>query len=203
MVDLINPVEAYLVDLLQNRITINNSVVQVIKHRPEVPVMPCITLDILDVSTDGVYRVLEDTFQIMYERATDIQLDVWCYEENERQSINRQIMDCWYKEQNQHYMYCTNYADGLCSFTRNDCAAVGRTACQCPYPGRNHYEPLTFKHGLMKGGLNIEPPFDLDEYQEKPPILHSVFRCHGAYREYVPIHGDRIEQIESDDINVI
>lgn len=199
MVNLINPFEAYLVELLQGNIIVDGNVVEVRKRRPEVPVMPCITLDVQDISTDGVYRAVLEDETLVYERSTTIQLDVWSYEETSRQSINKQIMECWYNEQNQHYMYCTNYKDDVCSTLQARCEAVSTITKRCPHTRDYNYEPLLLKHNILHGGVNIEPPFDLDELGEKTPILHSVFRCNGAYREYVALPSIPIRRIQSDD----
>ena len=201
--ELVNPFEAYLVDLLQNNIIVNGKTIPVMKRRPQLPRLPSITLDVQDVSTDGVYRALQETMQLIYERSTTIQLDVWSLDEEERLEINKQILDCWYKEQNQHYMYCSKYEDGDCLTTHSACAAKNTKSKQCPRTGTFGYEPLMLRHGLLKGSVNIDPPFDLDEYEEKQPILHSVFRCEGGYRDYVTLQGDPIEQIEYEDITII
>lgn len=201
--ELVNPFEAYLVDLLQNNIIVNDKKVPVLKRRPQLPTIPSITLDVQDVSTDGVYRALQETMQLIYERSTSIQIDVWSYDEQERLSINKQIMNCWYKEQNQHYMYCSQYNDGNCSTTDSTCAARNTRSKQCPRTSTLGYEPLLFKHKLLKGSVNINPPFDLDEYDEERPILHSVFRCEGGYRDYVTVQGEPIEEIEHGDISII
>ena len=198
-----NCLESYLVELLQGHITYNNSPVEVVRQFSNSPNVPVITLDLsAGVTTENYFRAIDEPKEKLYFiRKATININTWCNTEEERESINAQVMDCYYKSLNHHYRYCSRYDDGLCSTTNRTCEAINSSTGrgvkkQCPNPDVNKYQCLSDKHELLFGTVVIEPPFFLDEVHEHPPLLRSVFRAESDYIELVSSMGEVAEGYE-------
>lgn len=189
---LVNKFEQYLVDLLQGHITYDNTAVEVVKHFSEDPQLPLLTLDTgIETTTNQTYRTYYENEELVYIQSSDIIINVWCNTEAQRQSINKQVMDCWYAEQNNHYTYCTHYRNGVCSTTGSTCGATqGDTrrslSSRCSLLDGEAYESLHYKYDILPSTLNIGSPYDMDELGEHPPLLRSCFRATAAYKDVVP-----------------
>lgn len=203
---LVNKFEHYLVDLLQGHITYNGTSVQVTKNLSENPTLPVITLDTgIQTTTNNVKRFYHDNEELVYERESEIQVNVWCNTEAQRQSINNQVMNCWYAEQNNHYTYCSQYSSGVCSTSHETCDATLSTTRRaiggrCPLPDAREYESLRYKYGIIQSSMNIDPPFDMDEIGEHPPLLRSIFRATAGYYDVVPGPEIPVQEIVIDDV---
>ncbi len=205
---MINQLECYLVELLQGHIT-GCPVVKDFSNAPELPV---ITLDVgAGVYTDQVERLISGVETVVYHRQATININLWTNSEEQRQELTSEIMTAFYKESNHNYIYCSNYNDGACSTSDSgDCEALtvlnsATVKYKCPYPDKYNYTPLQEKWGIMWGSLNVEPPFELDEINEKPPLLRNVFKCEATYLEEVRVGGhvvdDLIFSVSYDDDN--
>ena len=193
-----NNFEKYLVELLQGHLLFDGKPVEVRRSLSKKPVLPSITLDVSNLTTNHVYRDIGDTDTVLYERSADITLNLWCNTEEQRETISDQIMNCFYKEQTGYYKYCSNYEDNMCKQLSHMCRVLiennGRTVKNlCPDPDSYGYEALHVKYGLIDGTVNIEPPFILDEINEHPPILRNVFKCEAAFYEKYELGGISIE----------
>ena len=189
-----NKFEQYLVSLLQGNISIDGQNVEVVKHYSQHPTRPVITLDLSNgVTTQHVYND-PSVAEVYYERNATININVWCDTESQRQSICNQILDCFYMEQSYHYKYCTQYNSTTqkCSTTHSTCAASTTSKKRCPQPETLQYTPLYYSLGIIQGSITVDPPFELDELTEHPPILRSILRCSCQYSDtvklpYVPV----------------
>lgn len=204
-----NQFEQYLVELLQGHITCNEEIVEVRKTFLPHAELPVITLD-LGGGVTTIYSYLDvsgPTEKLWYRRKSNITINVWCNTESERETINNQILDCFYRERVNHYMYCTQYQDGRCSYGGNCKVSTihnSRTAKnKCPHPERYGYHSISEKYYIVPGEIIVEPPFDMDEEQEHPPILRSVFSCNALFEEPVVEHGVSVDEINNGDIHVL
>jgi len=198
-----NKLENYLVDLLQGNVNYDGRVVEVVKQFSQHPERPVITLDLSGgVVTQRIYTN-PSLAEKYIERRANININVWCDTEQQRASITQQIQDLFHLEQNYHYRYCTKYTDGSCATTGTECAAETAYTHKCPKPETNKYEPLHRHHNIIIGTLNIEPPFDLDELAEHPPLLRSVMRCECQYADTIQTHVPRHAREVHSDITII
>lgn len=186
----------------------DGNVVEVRKQFSNDPTLPLITLDLSGgVSTEYSYRKLEGIEKYCFCRTANININVWCNTEEEREVINNRILELFYLEQTNHYMFCANYDDGNCS-TLNHACKVGvvdneRTRKdRCPYPDTYEYEGLSKVYGIIPGTINIELPFDLDINTEHPPVLRSVLRAKATYHECVRSIGEPDAEVGFDDITI-
>lgn len=198
-----NCLELYLVELLQGNIFYNNSVIEVRRQFNNSPQLPVITLDLSNgVTTNYSYHDVSSASDILYfSRDATININVWCNTETERESISNQILDCYYKEKTNHYKYCGNY------YADDKCRAGGHCKVKtiinsrsvkdkCPDPDLYHYISLQKKYHIIHDTVTIEPPFDIDEDDKKPPLLHSVLKCTASYFEPVLSSGVSVEDID-------
>lgn len=177
---MINELEMYIVDLLQGYLTYDNTPVQVVKQFSQHPTRPVITLDIQSITTQAVY-IDPSQAEKYYEYKAIININLWCDTEQQRADLTEQIMDCFYKEQSNHYRYCPQYTNGNCKTLQNTCPAVNGAHHTCKNPERYGFETLQSRHALIKGTVIIDPPFELDDLTDHPPLLRSIFRCEGQY----------------------
>lgn len=204
-----NCFEAYLVELLQGYITYDNKAVQVVKHFSNAPELPVITLDLSGgVNTDYLYRDVDGGKEVMYYRRTaNININLWCNTDAEKENITSQIMDCFYKEQSNHYRYCSNYDNGACGaggYCKVGTIPNGRSAKnKCPAPDEYNYDSLALKHHLIEGTIMVEPPFDMDEFDRQPPLLRSIFRCKADYEEPVLEQGATVEDVDIEGVDIV
>ena len=97
----LNKLEAYLVELLQNKIQYENRTVPLLKQFTEEQTLPIMTLDVsLAHNTEYVKREVgngEDN--MVFYRNGNIQINLWCDTEEQRESVSAQIMKRFYEEQ--------------------------------------------------------------------------------------------------------
>lgn len=193
--------EKYLINLLQGKIIYDEKIVEVRKHYDDAPLLPLITLDTsAGVSTNYSYHELTNVDTLYFNRDATVNISVWCNTEEQRQSITQQIMECYYKEKNFHYTYCSNYHNGICNTSGSKCGATtitnNRTVKdKCPDPDWYKYESLQSKCYIVHDTITIEPAYDIDEVQQHPPLLHSILRCTATYEEPVSRYGMVVEDI--------
>lgn len=168
---------------------------------------PCITID--DTGGVAVFqkhittrKVDQEMKQVLQERKNaTVQIHVWCDSEKEREEINNQIMTLFYQMQTDHYMFCTNYEEGVCKYLETACPSIDdssnmRTSKnQCPNPKEYGYCNLFKKYHIIRNTFNLEPPFSLDDLTTTRPTLHSVFKCTMTYHTYYTIGGNTIQDI--------
>lgn len=204
-----NCFESYLVELLQGYISYNNKPVEVVKRFSNAPSLPVITLDTsAGVTTDYVYYDTDDVVEtVYYHRKANINISLWCNTDVQKEELTGQILSAYYDEKTNHYRYCSNYDDGICATTNTTCAATTihnwkTIKNKCPDPDALEYESLMEKHHICKGTVIIEPPFDMDEFDRKPPLLRAIFRSSAEYDEPVRARGSVIEDIELDGVEI-
>lgn len=193
-----NIFESFLVELLQGHIILDGNVVEVRRTPLPSAILPCITLSVVGDTTEYTYRCYDEKEKQYAHRQSSITINSWCNTEEQREAINRQIMQCFSKCINHNYMYCSNYdaSSKECTYLDIRCKALtvvdGRTAkYQCPLPEDYTYQCLMDKYGLCEETLIIEPPFYSDEINEHPPILHSIFKAECYYDELIFDEGSK------------
>ena len=196
-----NNFEAYLVELLQGHLTVDDRNVQLVKHFSNAPSLPVVTLDLSGgTTTDYYWHDFDDEgHEILWQHCTsNINLSLWCNTEDERQQLTEQIQDCFHKEKQYHYTYCSQYEDGNCSNggncrTNNSLNSDAKQVC--PNPEEYGYESLRAKHSIVENSIRVEPPFDMDEYDKQPPLLRSILRCSAEYERLITSEGEPVDEI--------
>jgi hypothetical protein len=197
-----NNLEGYLVELLQGRINVDGEAVPVVKQFSQSSNRPVLTLDLSPgVSTNHVYND-PGSNQVMYERHATVNINVWCDTEEQRAELTRKILYLFQLEQDYHYAYCTQYrANGeYCRHLGGKCKAVDTRNNRCPSPYLYEYQGLRERWSIIPGTLNVEPPFDLDDLSDHPPLLRSIIRCEAQYTmslgECSPVESINLEGAE-------
>ena len=199
-----NRFESFLVELLQEKIVYNDKIVYVQKHFSNDADLPVITLDTSrGVTTEYYYKDIDVKDTLYSYRQSNIDINIWCNTDEERNNITNQILNCFYKEKNNHYTYCTKYNNGTCDCHVHEVENGSTAKEKCPDINYYGYQSLTLKHGLIEGSILIEPPYDLDELNEHPPILRSILSANAEYYEKVtPDSGEIIDDITIGEIQL-
>lgn len=192
---MINELEWYIVDLLQGKLFHDGEKVEVVKQFNQHPRRPVVTLDIQSVTTQQIFNN-PSLARKYYEYKADININVWCDTERQRESLVQQIMDCFYQEQTYHYRYCEQYSDGRCLTNGASCTGVTNVHYRCKDPDNLGYSSLRYRHNIIPRTLVVDPPFELDEVADHPPLLRSILRCSAQYS--VPVG----ESFEVESVNV-
>lgn len=199
-----NPFESFLVEMLQGKIVYEDGIVEVRREfQPPMDNLPCITLDTnISDNTVDYRRSLVGGESLIFHRVANININLWCNTEDERENISEQIRKLYTRLLNHDYIFCTQFVDGRCASIKRVCPAstMGDNARalkrQCPLPEVYGYEWLAKKHGIFNGTLIIEPPFTMDENENNPPLLRNVFEASCEYMEVMSKTGTPSEEIE-------
>jgi hypothetical protein len=198
---MVNELEWYIVDLLQGKLFHDGEKVEVVKQFSQHPTRPVITLDIQSVTTQQVFNN-PSLARKYYEYKADININVWCDTERQRESLVQQITDCFYQEQTYHYRYCEQYSDGRCMTTGGNCTGVTNAHYRCKDPDTLGYSSLRYLHNIIPGTLVVDPPFELDDLSDHPPLLRSIFRCSAQYS--IPVgESFEVESVSMGDVELM
>lgn len=194
-------------------------VIPVIKRSYPLDKTPCITLDdsggsnTLTKHFTNIPLPLPETHpqkedypesmpqQVLVDkRQSTVQINVWCDTENEREHINNQIMDLFYKAQTDHYRFCKQYNNQECNTLQDTCKAINAidkrgVKNQCPKPEEYKYCNLFHYHHIIRPTFNIENPFALDDLSTERITLRSIFKVTMVYYDYYTLGGDIINDL--------
>ena len=214
-IKMIKPIRAIL-QMLQGRIILeDNTLVPIIKRDFPLDKTPCITIDNSGGSSTVQKNIINKDFKlssthplydvdnpdktiskqvIRKEKGISLDLNVWMDNEDQRDEIDSLMSLLFNQIQSDHYTFCTNYADGTCSFLDDDCPAPttlnGRGAkSQCPNPYEYHYQNIFNRFDIRRSTFNVEDSYILDDNTMKPPALRSITRVSFNYYDYYVIGG--------------
>lgn len=192
-------------ELLENKITINGTPVPFLTQFYPEDTRPCVTLFMeggsgvtseetrfknTPLDEDHPYYdeenpdepYLQEVKEISYTSKT-IQLQIWCNERDERDTILYQIKEIFKKLANRHYTTCKNYdpTGTLCTVTDELCDAItsnNRYGVQkkCPFmdiedpEDANYRNPQSIleKYGIRHTSLNPREPTELLDLNPVP-----------------------------------
>lgn len=202
-----NKLERYLVDLLQGRLSDN---VQVVKQFSQHRSLPVVTLDTGMMPVTQDFRELTPVKSheyLIFHREAEININVWCNTEEERERITQEILHLFYMEQTHHYSYCVQYNKDtqVCNTTGEQCEAITKTTGltakhRCPRPYDLNYRSISYKYNIENGSLNINPPYSLDELNEKPPLLRSIMYVEAEYSDIYDCEGHELDKISYNEL---
>lgn len=163
-----NNFEEYLVELLQGNIIYEGEVVPLRKQFGEHPQLPLLTLD------TSMAHTTERVSRTIIDSKHDVHYHRLAY-------IN---INLWCNTEEERDTICDEvmrvfYEEQSSKLEENE-------------------ESLTEKHGIVWGTVNIEPPFSLDEVEEVPPLLRSIFKCEASYIEEYHVPHTVITEITTD-----
>lgn len=123
------------------------------------------------------YPFLAESTRKSYE----VQINVWCNNEKERELIVNQVKECLFLCKNHHHNYCINFDKETrnCKTIDSICASLTDKGYkglrgQCPAPKQYGYCNLLKSMGIIRNSLQISPDYELDEYDKKPPLKRSI-----------------------------
>lgn len=144
----INPMTYALVNILDGKILINNTPIEVITEEPPLPTLDCINLverggvaedntKVFDVSEplpeDHPYydptnpdELYVQKLQRRRDQKASIDIHIWANTSSERDNVIKQIMEIIAEAVMFNYKYCMNYdtPTTVCSTTKNPCDAI-------------------------------------------------------------------------------
>lgn len=193
--------EDAIVELLQGNISIADENVPVIIRNKPIDKTPCITIS--QATNSQLQRQYQhDPYEkIRYKYQCQIWVNIWCDTENERELLVNQIHLVFNQAIANHYLRCSNYDDGICTFWNDVCGALtvtnGRTAkSQCPNPKENSYTSFFKKNNIIKNTFTVDGETELDELDINPPVLRTQIRVNMDYYDYYYVGGALFENAE-------
>ena len=199
--------------ILQGKIILNDSTdVRIVKREYPIDKTPCITIE---TGTTCIQKHVIDKYcklpvthpqydkdhpdrlvsqQVMREeRNVDVDLHIWCDDEESRDEITSLISKLFYQVQSDYYKYCSNYDNGNCNYLQESCKVSQDTMrgvkLQCPKPYDYHYENVFTRFDIIRNSFDVAPAFDLDDLTTNPPIRRSIIRVSFSYYDYYVIGG--------------
>lgn len=207
-----HPMEKAILKILQGNIEYSTNNVPVVVRNSPLDETPCLTIKqagglmipnskrFLQVTDDNDNRI--QVMQKMY--SSNIRLDVWCNNEEEREAIINNIDLIFNMIETDNYRFCTNYnkTNNNCIFLNDLCESLtvvtGKTSKEkCPYPKDNHYESFFKRNHIVRNSFTIGQKTDLDELNIIQPVLRTIIPINMEYYTYYTIGG-----IEFNDLNI-
>ena len=210
---MIKPLRA-IIRILQGKIILTDGRdIRIVKRDYPIDKTPCVTIDntgstlISKNLTNKDYPIPEEHPQydpnnpeqlisqqvIREERNIDLDLNIWCDNEKERDMITEKITSLFYLVQSDYYEYCSNYNDGTCTFLDEGCKVNDNTGRgvkkQCPKPKEYHYRNIFNQFDIIRATFDVAPPYILDDLTTNPPIRRSIIRVSFSYYDYHIIGG--------------
>lgn len=211
---MIKPIQA-IIRMLQGKIILNNGTdVRIVKRTYPIDKTPCITIDnssgtsiIQKHITNKDYIIPEDHPQydesnpnqtisqqvIREERSINLELNVWCDDEDEREEICEKIATLFYQVQSDYYKFCNNYNNGECNTLKEPCKvndySFRGVKHQCPKPKEYNYTNLFTVYDIIRATFDVAPAYILDDLTTNPPVLRSIIEVSFSYFEYYRIGG--------------
>lgn len=208
-----NKIKSLFLHILQGKIHYKDKIVPVVIKDYWIDKTPCIT--IYGVSRDKynyrrqtvqVKKPLNDThplydskhpnkrFPHLAERtghSYDIQINVWCNDEYERDCIVRQVKQQLFLARNHHYTFCTKYdkESKQCKTTGETCEAITDKGFKglrglCPNPRKNKCCNVFKAYNVIGNTVHISDDYEQDEYDHKPPLKRSIIDVSLDYYNY-------------------
>lgn len=196
--------ENFILEVLQGKLSDGaGNEVRLIQNPPNYNSMPILTIDnsaatiLLNQNKTNILidGNPQEVIEKLYE--ADLRIDIWCLDEETRQILIDQVTLCFNRALSDYYHYCSNYCDGECSSLNRACLvdlpeyehdkrAIKK---QCPLPSYSRYENLFTKYNIDLQTFNMSLPYNLDELNEKEPILRSRFDLRFEFTDYHIIGG--------------
>lgn len=221
---MIKPIQA-MIRILQGKIILGDGTdVRIVKREYPIDKTPCITIDnsggsaiVNKIITNKDYIIPETHPQydpenpnqtisqqvIREERSIDLDLQIWCDNEDERDEITDKISQLFYQVQSDHYHFCANYNEGDCTFLDRSCEVNSNSfrgvKSQCPKPHEYHYQNIFQTYDIIRATFDVAPPYILDDLTTTPPVRRSIINVSFGYYDYYRIGGAVSEHIIVDE----
>lgn len=142
---------------------------------------------------------------IAEKRGIDIDINIWCNTEDEREEIINQVRTLFYLAQSDNYRFCQQYnkETGKCSTLDTTCPSCNTPTdkrgakYQCINPEEYKYANIFTTYDIVRASFDVEPAYNLDEMDHENMILRSVIRVSCDYYDYHRIGGKISESISN------
>lgn len=158
-----NQFESYLVELLQGKLSYEGRDVPLLRTFSEEHDLPVVTLDVLPPTTTRVGREVGDGLDnVMYYREATIDINLWCNTEEERESLNEQILTLFYDEQ-------ADYLGGETSMTDKYGLVWGSTNIDPP----RYLDELERHPPLLRSMFRCETTY-VERYEVEDTVISEI-----------------------------
>lgn len=135
---------------------------------------------------DRKYPHLAERTRHTYE----IEINVWCNDERQRDCIVKQVKHCLFLARNNHYTYCSKYDSET-----HECKTIGEECKSrttqgyahmrgvCPSPHEYHCCNIFSSYNVIRNTILIGDDYEKDEYEHKPPLKRSIIKINLDYYE--------------------
>ena len=211
---MIKPLQA-LIKILQGRVILDDSTdVRIIKRGYPKDKTPCLTIDnssgtalinkhIIDMDmimpsshpqydAENPYKSISQQV-IREERSINLDLNIWCDDEIQRDEITNKITKIFNQVQSDYYTFCQQYVNGMCKYLNEECKVDNTTIRgvkgQCPKPTEYNYQNIFKQYDIIRPSFDVTPPHISDDFSTNPPVLRSIMRISFSYYDYYNIGG--------------
>lgn len=221
-----NTLKDMLVEILRGRLWFDDAEVPVLGRYYPLDRTPCVTMDdssgtlVVDKRKVTLFLPLDPGHpqfdpdhpgalhpqECLSERKkSKIKVSVWCDNEKQRQDICNDIKLLLYQAETHHYRFCRRFDDGVCETLGEECKAIADmykrgVKNQCPRPRKYRYRGVLHDFRIVPKSFVFHEPYSLDELEEKPPVLRSVFEVEAGFTDYYNIGGNTLEHMYLGDI---
>lgn len=195
--------------ILWGNIELNGKNIPVVKRTYPYDKIPCVTVDdsggsafIDRLITNEKYPVptthpqydKNDPFKKLPQQVlreyweTNLTINVWCNEEDEREEITNIIQKLFKEAQSDHYKFCDNYRDGHCTYLDTPCHAEHFTKLnariaknQCPKPLIYNYKNVFTTYNLIRASFYLGQPYSTEDFSKDEVVLRNMMKLHTGY----------------------
>ena len=188
---MIKPIHAML-RILQGKVLLQDGTdVRIIKREYPADKTPCITIDNSSGSNNPNQVISQQVMR--EERSINLDLNIWCDDEDQRDEITEKIKTLFYQVQSDYFTFCQQYNNGNCNYLKSSCRvnpnSIRGVKGQCPKPKEYHYQNIFNAYDIIRASFDVEPPYILDDLTTTPPTLRSIIRVSFSYYDYYTIGG--------------
>jgi len=214
-----NKIKKAFLRILQGKVIFDDDIVPVVIKDYRYDATPCITIQGFNRDKGEhprqlikVKRALSKTHPLYNEekpkkryphlaestrKSYEVQLNVWCNDERQREEIVDQVKQLLFLCRNSHYMFCMNYNNETheCRTLGSECKArldMGYHGLRglCPKPRDYHCCPILNHYNIIKNTIVISPDEEKDEHEHKPPLKRSIITIDLDYYEINVFDGN-------------
>ena len=221
-----NHIEKTFVEILRDKIHINDKIIPVVIKDYPYDVTPCVTISGFNrdrgahrrqqVNVKHKLHPSHPLYDPKYPerryphtaeysvKSYEITIHVWCDTEEERELIVNQVYDCLFYCMNLHYMFCVRFdRESRCCETSGEiCDAIRDKGYHglrgmCP---SHHNHPLNImsKNGIIKNSVHISPHYEDDSRDKRAPLKHSVIEVNLDYKRIKVLKSNPTFKIVTD-----
>ena len=196
-------IEEAFVELLTNKIELDDGYVPVIIRYKPIDRTPCITIQKASENQLNRIHLFEPYETTRYHLSNTLWIDVWADNEEQRHYLIREVYRVIYEAINNHYRHCKQYDNGTCATTGEPCSISvvpdpKEFKSQCLTPSENDYVSFFRRNNILKWTFKTIGELRLDELELNTPLLRTQIQLGFERMKYYDVGGHLADELEMD-----